>query len=155
MYMRFLIPILFCSQAFAVGNFHEVTTGLYRGAQPSVSDLDALKKLGVRTIIKLNSENPEEIEEAERMGITIYYVPLSGFWAPSDSDMNKIEALLSDQALRPIFLHCEHGEDRTGLAFGLYRWRHGWSKDRAHDEMMSLGFHPLLVGLEYYFWNSK
>lgn len=153
------LVVLFLSlisfQALALENFHEVAPGILRGAQPLPSDLDQLHKQGVRTIIKLNSENPEEIDQAEARGMTIFDVPLSGFWSPSDSNMAKIEALLDDQALRPIFVHCEHGEDRTGLAIALYRMHHGWTKDHARAEMLNLGFHPLLLGLDHYFWDSK
>jgi len=46
------------------------------------------------------------------------------------------------------FVHCEHGEDRTGLAVGAYRIKvEHWTKPAAYQEMEAPGFHPLLRGL--------
>ena len=48
------------------------------------------------------------------------------------------------------FVHCAHGQDRTGLVVAVYRVRHGWTKAQAQAEMLRLGFHPTLLGL----WQS-
>jgi len=79
-------------------------------------------------------------------------VPLSGFFSPSDTDMNRVLADLQNPDLLPILIHCQHGEDRTGLAVGLYRVlvQNVAPKD-AYQEMLDHGFHPLLLGLKDYF----
>ncbi len=52
------------------------------------------------------------------------------------------------------FVHCQHGEDRTGLIIGVYqvRVRH-WTKSVAYQQMLDNGFHPSLPGL-YRFWQD-
>ena len=50
----------------------------------------------------------------------------------------------------PIFVHCRHGADRTGMMSALYRIKHdGWSKQEAIDEMVhgGLGFHSIWTNL--------
>jgi protein tyrosine/serine phosphatase len=42
---------------------------------------------------------------------------------------------------KPVLLHCEHGEDRTGLAVAAYRVVvSGWTKDEAMDEALKFGY---------------
>jgi hypothetical protein len=53
------------------------------------------------------------------------------------------------------FIHCTHGQDRTGLIVGEYRIRScGWTKELARKEMKEYGFHPELFGLEL-FWEES
>ena len=62
---------------------------------------------------------------------------------------------LSDPALRPIFVHCLLGKDRTALITGLYRvYYQDWTPEAAWAEMLRSGFHvrPTLRGFETYFW---
>ena len=57
-----------------------------------------------------------------------------------------------DEKNFPIFLHCAHGEDRTGLLMGLYRVEvQGWTPEKAYLEMLKLGFHPKFKALDDYF----
>ncbi len=45
----------------------------------------------------------------------------------------------------PIYVHCEHGKDRTGLVIALYRMRaDGWSQEQAAAEMKEMGHTGLL-----------
>ena len=58
-------------------------------------------------------------------------------------------------AIRPgTYIHCEHGQDRTGLIVGCRRvWLDGWTKTNAWNEMIAAGFHPALHGLAS-FWKN-
>ena len=52
------------------------------------------------------------------------------------------------------YVHCEHGQDRTGLTIGIYRVQHdGWTKEKAYNEMIAHGFHKSLHGLDD-FWED-
>jgi protein tyrosine/serine phosphatase len=54
--------------------------------------------------------------------------------------------------LQPIFVHCAHGQDRTGLVIGLERVLiEQQAPQAAHDEMVKIGFHTMFIGLESYF----
>jgi tyrosine-protein phosphatase SIW14 len=152
-----LTPI--CARAGTVSNtipnFQTVEGAVYRGGTPGASGVEALKQMGVKTILNLDNNSAEsalEKKAAEAAGIRWISVPMSGFWQPKDATMNKALTTLADSSLRPIFVHCKHGEDRTGLAVGLYRveYEH-WQPAQAYEEMKTLGFHPLLVFLNHYF----
>ena len=52
-----------------------------------------------------------------------------------------------------MFVHCQHGADRTGTATAVYRIVvEGWTKDEAIREMTQggYGFHPLWANLIRY-----
>lgn len=162
-YLVLLGIILFAcaSQPVGPGNnipaFKQVEPSIYRGGQPtSLSDYQYLKSVGVKNVLKLNSDSEnDENSWAASTGMNIMYIPLSGLFEPSTGDMNRIESILADSTEQPLYVHCLHGEDRTGLAIGLYRVKHeGWTAQAAHDEMTNLGFHTILIGLEHYFWEN-
>jgi len=49
--------------------------------------------------------------------------------------------LAADERRVPVFVHCEHGADRTGIACAAYRIVvQGWSKQQAIDEMVNGGY---------------
>lgn len=138
-------------------NFYKVEDGLYRGGQPDVAGVLYLKSIGIKTVIDLNDDQDAVDKEAKNLGlnnINLAYVPLNSFMIPKKSDADKIQAALSSKENRPVYIHCKHGQDRTGLMVGIYRVEsEGWSKENAHKEMLGHGFHPALLGLETYFWS--
>lgn len=156
-------------QAQEIKNFHEVVPGkLYRGAQPSYEEIKALKAQGVKTILDLRKDDSlfedhtitieDEEKFAQSLGMNFVSVPLDGFDAPKDSDINTIEYnVLNNPSLQPVFVHCYHGEDRTGLVIGLYRVLfQGVDPKQAYEEMKQLGYHWYLLGLtKYYKWKTK
>lgn len=160
MILSFWIPALGDSVSQRLGqvpisNFHEIKPGVYRGARPEAVGLNAIAKLGVKTIINIdNDEQAIEIENniSNNLGMNMILIPLSGFWAPSDEDIDQILALLNDSSLYPIFLHCKHGRDRTGLVSALYRVIYqNWNPAKAYKEMLDLGFRKELVFLNHYY----
>jgi protein tyrosine/serine phosphatase len=79
-------------------------------------------------------------------------VPLSAIWYPKKQDVDTALEALADKSLRPIFVHCEHGRDRTGMIIGLYRVFHEkWKAEDAWSEMLARGFRSMLVSLTRYF----
>ena len=59
-----------------------------------------------------------------------------------------ILALVRDPARRPIYVHCEHGVDRTGAMMAVYRMEdEGWSNADAYAEMVSYGAHMIFRDL--------
>ena len=142
-----------------IPNFYRVDQeSVYRGGQPDSAGMSYLKTMGIKTIVDLNDDDEaykQEAAEAKALGIQHIYVPLNGgILRPKPVDIARIEAAIKDPTLRPIFVHCLHGEDRTGLAIGLYRLSEGWTKAAAHKEMFDLGYHSILIGLETYFWDQ-
>lgn len=132
-----------------VPEFHAVSPGIYRGGRASAAGLAELAKLGVKTIVNLENE-PEFVEREERIAklLNIRFIskPMSGFFTPSDRNVSEILALLADPQNYPLFVHCKHGQDRTGLIVGLHRVLHeGWDSERAYQEMWNYNFHTFIL----------
>lgn len=138
-----------------IDRFYEVAPGIYRGARPSVAGMLALAQLGIKTDINIDNDDDaieDEAEIARQLGMKYVSVPLSGFWKPKTSDVDYILKELTDPKNFPVFIHCKHGEDRTGLLIGLFRVEHQrWEPKVAYREMLDKGFHPILWGLREYF----
>lgn len=112
-----------------------------------------LKAKGVRTIIYLRTENSSrEREIVNRLGMNFEEFPIDAFSYPEEKTVNGALAALTDQKLQPVFIHCQHGKDRTGLIIGLYRvhFEH-WAPTQAYQEMKAIGFSSFLFGLKQYF----
>jgi protein tyrosine/serine phosphatase len=135
-------------------NFHEVSTGIYRGGQPTAEGWAFLKEKGVKTVVKLNFEDEGSDAEAKKLGMTVIDASgppatIKNVWgAPKPERLQLAVTALGDKRLHPIYVHCLHGQDRTGLAVGLHRViNEGWKKADAWTEMKRIGFHRSLRGL--------
>ena len=135
--------------------FREVSPGIYRGARPETAGMEYLAKMGVKVDLNLDNSraaNEQEARDAKRLGIQLISRPMSGFSPPNDAQVDGTLAILADPQNRPIFVHCKHGQDRTGLIIGLHRvFNEQWTPAQAYEEMKELGFHPELVFLKHYY----
>lgn len=138
-----------------IPNFVLVEPGIARGGQPrSDSDWAWLVAHGYTNDIKLNTGSEGRDSGAIAHGMRLYYHPVDTLQeldeGPNDSDFK--------QAVREIvpgtFVHCEHGQDRTGLLVGCYRLAEGTNKAAAWQEMTNHGYHPALQGLTRYWWKQ-
>jgi protein tyrosine/serine phosphatase len=146
-------------------NFNMVRTGLFRGGHPDLGQMTFLKNLGIKTIVDLEvddlieatpDEIADEIANASKMGLTLIRAPMSAFEPAIANSFDKmIDSLMknfTDPGLSPIYVHCRHGQDRTGLVIGLERVIvENWKPEDAYSEMVSIGFHPMFLGLKDYF----
>lgn len=70
-----------------------------------------------------------------------------------------IKTIANPQTPHPIYVHCAHGADRTGLIIALYRvFEENMSPKEAHDEMVKMGHnfeHRIFTGdMDKYFWHA-
>jgi protein tyrosine/serine phosphatase len=120
-------------------NLHKLNEGLYRGAQPTAEGIQELEKLGIKTIVNLRSSHTDK-------GIlgksTIALEPISmNAWHIEEEDLVRFLRIVGDKKRQPVFVHCQHGADRTGVMCAAYRVIvQGWSKQQAIDEMTKGGF---------------
>jgi protein tyrosine/serine phosphatase len=125
-------------------NFHQVNEHLYRGGQPLPGGIKRLSALGIKTIINLrglNEKSRAEEEEARLAGLRYIRVPMSGMKRPSDERVEEVLAIINQPENWPIFVHCKHGEDRTGTIIAVYRISHdNWTYERAKEEARNHGF---------------
>lgn len=136
----------------------QVSPTLWRGSQPeNKEDMLVLKNLGIKTIVNLRtSDASEERDWADEFGMTLEQVPISSVTSvlikPSASRVNHALDLINDPRLQPVFVHCQHGKDRTGLIVGLYRvFQQGWRPRAAYREMKAFDFSSWMHGLKEYF----
>lgn len=120
-------------------NFHKVSDGLYRGAQPSAEGLRQLKARGVRTVVNLRTGDTDSPDIA---GTGLEYVHISFKpWHAEDEDVVKFLRVVTDPQRTPVFVHCQYGSDRTGTMCAVYRMAvQGWSRDDAIREMVEGGY---------------
>lgn len=138
------------AKAPAVERFAQVAEGMYRGgAIQEMGQMRDLKGLGVRTVINLQnmgyrSERAEIVNEerlAKEAGIRFINLSMTANAAPSPDFARKVLGILTDPAMRPVYIHCKRGRDRTGTMVGAYRLlEEGWSAKQAVQEMESFGF---------------
>lgn len=135
---------------YGILNFGLVDERVYRGAQPDEPAMARLKELGIKTIINLRMPNDVLKEEPVRaLGYAMVYtnVPMTGVGKPTDEQINQILSLL-ETLPTPIFIHCEHGCDRTGTVIACYRIKHSnWSADAALREAKAYGLSPFERGM--------
>ena len=87
----------------------------YRGAQPSQTDYQSLKDLGIKTVIDLRND-PTDYEKSavEALGMTYINIPMSGWRSPKDRDLEKFLSLANNPETGKFFVHCKAGIHRTG-----------------------------------------
>jgi protein tyrosine phosphatase (PTP) superfamily phosphohydrolase (DUF442 family) len=104
-------------------NFHVVIPGkIYRGSQPSAAALEALiRRHHIRTVVNVRGcAEPHEwyldqTRVIQRLGLSQEDICFSAVHLPSADELRILLDTL-DRAEYPLFVHCRHGADRTGLA---------------------------------------
>ncbi|MGO8929564.1 MAG: fused DSP-PTPase phosphatase/NAD kinase-like protein [Limisphaerales bacterium] len=136
-----------------IRNFGKVSDGLYRGAQPDALGIRSLKKLGIKTILDLRmTKEVWKAEEAEASATGIVYtnVPMKGFGRPTPEQVAKALAII-ETSPSPVFVHCQHGCERTGTIIACYRIRHDqWSSVLALQEAKHYGISMFARGMREY-----
>lgn len=135
-------------------NFHQVNERLYRGAQPLSGAMKELAARGIKTVINLRGADEgtrAEETEAKAAGLRYFSVPLPGLGRPSDEQVEKALALINDAENSPVFVHCHHGEDRTGTIIAVYRISHdGWTAAEAKKEAKRYGMSRFQFAMKDY-----
>jgi len=129
--------------AVRIDNFGRVDAALYRGAQPEGRDYDDLKKLGIKTIVNLTSDDadPNEKASAEGVGMAYVQIPMTTHTVPTSAQLAQFLSIVNDPASQPVYVHCVGGRHRTGVMTAAYRMtREGWSGDQAFKEMKQYNF---------------
>jgi len=115
-------------------NLHQVTPTLYRGAQPTAAGMRRLRAMGVKTVLNLRSFNSDR-EELGDTGLAYEHISMKA-WHPEREDIIRFLQVTTDKNRTPVFVHCQHGADRTGLMCAVYRVTVcNWTKAEAIREM--------------------
>jgi protein tyrosine/serine phosphatase len=159
------LPLLSLRMSYVHGKrLREVVPGqIWRSGQMTAEGFeDAVRTLGLRTIINLQDEDygvdPDltrtfwdirtikESELCRRLGVRFVTIKpdLVSRKAVADKRPQAIDqllALLDDRSNYPVLLHCKAGLHRTGVMSAIVRMEYqGWSRERAYAEMKAHGF---------------
>ena len=99
---------------------------------------------------------------SKSLGLLFFSKPLDAIDPVSDEDdarVDEILAIMANSAAQPVFVHCEHGVDRTGLIIALYEVKYmGMSPDDAYNEWRASGHKGIgtvFTGhLDEYYWRK-
>jgi protein tyrosine/serine phosphatase len=130
-----------------IKNFGQMDERFYRGAQPERADYQALKTLGVKTIVDLQND-PTDYEKSsvEALGMKYVNIPMSGVSRPEQAKVDQFLKLLDDPLTGVVYVHCKAGIHRTGVMGAAYRvTKDGWNYDQAYKEMKNYQFTSGLV----------
>ncbi len=125
-------------------NLHKVSNSLYRGAQPTKEGFANLNKLGIKTVVTLRDHH-SDAELLADTPLAYKEIPVDT-WKITAADITAFLRITADPNQTPVFVHCQHGADRTGVMTASYRIAaQQWEKTRAIAEMThgGYGFHPL------------
>lgn len=129
-------------------NLHLVNDRIYRGAQPTAEGFQELAKLGIKTVINLRAFHTD-VDELKGTGLSYEPIPMKT-WHAEMEDVVKFLSIVTDTNKTPVFVHCQHGADRTGTMNAIYRIVvQGWTKEQAIREMTQggYGFHEVWANL--------
>jgi len=132
-------------------NLHKVSDDLYRGAQPSDEGFRQLEKMGIKTVVNLRSSHSDQ-DKLKGTNLGYEHIPMTA-WHPENEDVLRFLKIVTDPNRTPVFVHCQHGADRTGTMCAIYRIAvQGWTKDEAIGEMTKgdFGFHGIFENLVDY-----
>ncbi len=134
-------------------NLHLVTPTLYRGAQPGADGFRQLARMKVRTIVNLRAVH-SDLDEIESAGLPQGHfdyreIPMLP-WHIERADVLSFLRLATDPRQLPLYVHCQHGADRTGTVIAAYRMVvQGWTAEQAIAELAlgGFGYHTVFPGI--------
>lgn len=131
-----------------LSNVGRVAPGVLRGAQPGREGYATLKAMGVKTVIDMRTSESEQ-KLVEAAGMRAIAVPIEMSRKGLKEKVEQVVELMSDPANQPVYVHCRHGQDRTGIVVAAYRMKQqGWSLADAESEMQSFGFNDVWVNFK-------
>ncbi len=107
---------------------------LWRGSRV---DSDELQKMlsGFGCIVNLCAENDSDTAWCKALGISSVHIPVLDNTPPTKEQMDKFCNIAIDPGNSKVYVHCEAGKGRTGVAVACYRIKvQGWTAEAAIAE---------------------
>ena len=127
-----------------IKNFGQMDERFFRGAEPkNLEDFQALKQLGVHTVIDLQAE-PASAERGmvESVGMRYVNIPMVDKAYPRPEWVAAFLKTVDDPATGKFYVHCAGGRHRTGAMGAVYRYeKYGWNYDQVYAEMKQYDFY--------------
>jgi protein tyrosine/serine phosphatase len=121
-----------------------VTDELYRGEQPTAEGMKNLERMGIKTIINLRLMHSDS-DELEETCLDRVHIKVEA-WDADEDEVIEFLKVATDPARQPVFVHCRHGADRTGMMCAVHRMVVcGWDRKDAIVEMTrgDFGYHRI------------
>ena len=126
-------------QVAGVKNCFQVTSNLYRGAQPTAKGFKNLQAMGIKTAVNLRAWHSDK-DKVAGSGLKSVRFEMEP-WRGDTEEVVQFLKVATDTNNVPAFVHCQRGADRTGMMCAMYRIAVcGWTKAQAIDEMRNGGF---------------
>ena len=121
-----------------IENTFRVSEKIFSGGGPvTAADFEALRQVGVKTIISVDGQPPNS-ELARKYGLKYIHLPM-GYGAVAQEQAAKIVQAVGT-AKEPVFIHCHHGKHRGPAAVAIAaRALEGWSSEEAQAWLKQAG----------------
>ena len=126
----------------ARNDFLRLNEQICTGGQPTMAELERLKRDGVRAVINLRRPSEynaeEEAAKARELGLRYINIPVDSS-DPKDAQVEEFLKATDDSANRPAFIHCGSA-NRVGAFWMIRRvLRDRWPLEKAEDEAKKIG----------------
>ncbi|RYX90987.1 hypothetical protein EON78_06815 [bacterium] len=144
---------------------------LYRGGMPvGQQNYDKLVELGIKTVVNLKIEDSAveyvaEQNSLNKRDIELHYIPMPNISAPTMQQILEFLTIVYNDQMKPVFVHCHRGADRTGVMSAIFRISQGysasWSLVEAEKYNIASSFHDPKIEFVYEFerkwikWKSE
>lgn len=136
----------FGNLATELKNFQKVDDYLWRGAKPTIQQLQELKRQGVKVVISFRTGyQGNEFDEAQvvkHLGMNYVHLPFISWNNPPTEYIDKFFGTIEKAKANKekVFIHCTHGKDRTGLFSAMYKLKYSLDNiDNCISEMFQFG----------------
>jgi protein tyrosine/serine phosphatase len=125
-----------------IGNFGQMDERFYRGGRPRQKDFAQLKALGIKTVIDLTDNTPDEKGYVEAEGMRYVNIAIPDKHDPSEAQISQFLKLVNDADTGKFYVHCAGGRHRTGVMGAIYRFNnYHWNFDQVYAEMLDFDFY--------------
>jgi hypothetical protein len=134
---------------------------LYRGGMPvGEHAYDQLVNYGIRTVVNLKIEDSavEYVAEQNNLlkrGIALHYIPQPNVAPPTMIQAMEFLTITYNTDMKPAFVHCHRGSDRTGTMSAVFRITQGhtasWALVEAEKYNIASSFHSHKIDFVYSF----
>eukprot|EP00304_Pavlova_gyrans_P004792 CAMPEP_0206038096 /NCGR_PEP_ID=MMETSP1466-20131121/3889_1 /ASSEMBLY_ACC=CAM_ASM_001126 /TAXON_ID=44452 /ORGANISM="Pavlova gyrans, Strain CCMP608" /LENGTH=245 /DNA_ID=CAMNT_0053412683 /DNA_START=15 /DNA_END=752 /DNA_ORIENTATION=+ len=121
-------------------NFEHVSPGVFRSGFPTRRNVDFMRKLGLRCIVRLCKDkySPEVAAYMKAVSIRVVDCITEGNKEPfkciPQRIIRKALVALSNAQYHPVLVHCSNGQQTTGCIVGCLRKAQGWALSAVFDE---------------------
>ena len=108
--------------ADSILNWHPINEQLYTAGQPGLEHMEALKALGINTIVSLATPSDANMQEANRaaeLGMSFVSIPF-GDDGPTPDDVEWFSSVMKAQDGKTVLVHCNSNRRASSFTF-LYR----------------------------------